>query len=139
MMTQQRTISVPLPCPLGDDFVAGEETAGLVGPPHVIFYKEAIKLYHLLGRIVTEVYNPWSARADDAAKSIAAGNDEVGSILDMSEELGECEENTAPILHWQRGQHLRDALPEAVRATVQRQANVLHARFVGPLHHFHSV
>lgn len=133
MMTQQRTISLPLPSPLADDFTTGEAVTGLQGPPHVNFYRETIKLYQLLGRVVTEVYKPWSVKKtveDDSARDLPAPNDEVKSILYMSEELCKYEEDITPSLHWHRGQNLRDALPEAVRGTVQRQANVLHARYV---------
>lgn len=133
MMTQQRTISLPLPSPLADDFITEDMVNGLESPPHVNFYRETIKLYQLLGRVVTEVYKPWSAETtveDDSARALPTPNDEVKSILYMSEELCKYEEDIVPGLHWHRGQNLRDALPEAVRGTVQRQANVLHARYV---------
>jgi hypothetical protein len=124
MMTPCR-ITIPLPSMTAEG-ESGELEDALSWST---FYVATIKLYLILGKIISTVYSPWP-EADSGTGTtgdrIKSGNMEA--VISLDGELTIFEESVEACLHWERGITLRDSLPAGIRYIVQRQANVLHAR-----------
>lgn len=124
MMTPCR-ITIPLPSMMAEG-ESGELEDAL---SRSTFYVATIKLYLILGKILSSVYSPWPEADSERGKtgsSIKSGDMEAVIFLDG--ELTIFEESVEACLHWVRGINLRDSLPAGIRYIVQRQASVLHAR-----------
>ena len=131
MMTHQHNL--PLPSSLDDeDFATYASDSGLKKLSMLTFYVETIKLYQLLGQVVTDVYKPWSAYStqDSSWRAAREPQHDAHTIMLLAEELSDYEENISLTLHWQRGQQFRENLSEVPRSIIQRQSNILHARYI---------
>lgn len=124
MMTPGR-ITIPLPSMV----VQGESGELEDALSRSTFYVTAIRLYLILGKILSTVYSPWpAADSEEEKNSHSIQPSDLDTIVSLDEELSIFEEGIETCLHWERGITMRDALPEGIRYIVQRQANVLHAR-----------
>jgi hypothetical protein len=99
------------------------------------FYVETIKLYLILGRILSTIYKPWSVqgvysdfeRRENSSHTQPA---DLEVIMSFDDELSNFEDGIESYLHWERGIDIRDLLPERWQWIIRRQTNVLHARLV---------
>jgi hypothetical protein len=133
MMTYQSNMHVPLPRTRIDaDLTEGDISAGLQSATHVLLYMETIKLYRILGKIVTELYRPHPSvmQGRSSAGFKATASSDIQAILNMDDDLEKYESELTPLLHWTRGQHLRAALPASAQSQAQRQSNVIQARYM---------
>lgn len=93
------------------------------------FYIATIRLYLILGKMLSTVYSPWPEADSEMG---ATGNSMklagMEAVISLDRELTIFEESVEVCLHWERGMTLRDSLPAGIRYIIQRQANVLHAR-----------
>lgn len=131
MMTHQHNL--PLPSSLYDeDFATWDNPSSNEKLSLFTFYVETIKLYQLLGKVVTNVYKPWSAHAtqDSSPRFTREPQNEIPTIMLLAEELSHYEQDIPEALHWRDGQQLRNKLPGVPQTIIQRQSNVLHARYV---------
>ena len=97
------------------------------------FYVETIKLYIILGRIVSTVYSPWSPQVtmcDLERNENCSHRQLIGpeAVMTFDEELSDFEEGIATCLHWERGIKTRISLQKETQYILQRQSNVLRAR-----------
>ena len=123
--------SLPLPSAFYDeDFLFYDGESGQEKVSYISFYIETVKLYQILGRVVTDIYKPWSVDPfqDPTGHSISSSKDEIPVITKLADEMSDYEENISPFLHWDRGQPFRHDLPDSERDIIQRQANILCAR-----------
>lgn len=126
MMTRSR-VTIPLPSMSQNGM--HEDLDGSSSP----FYVETIKLYTILGRIVSTVYSPWSPqvascdleRNENCSHSQLSGSE---AVMSFDEELSDFEEGIATCLHWERGISTRNSLRDESQHLLQRQSNVLRAR-----------
>lgn len=126
MMTPSR---VTIPLPSISQISVHEALDGSSSP----FYVETIKLYTILGRIVSTVYSPWSPQVtirDLERNEICSHRQLSGSeaVMTFDEELSDFEEGIATCLHWERGISTRISLQKETQHLLQRQSNVLRAR-----------
>lgn len=97
------------------------------------FYVETIKLYLILGNILSRVYKPWSVQGSDFGRQENSSHvqaTDLEAIMSLDEELSNFEDGIASYLHWERGINTRDSLSEHCQWIIRRQTNVLHARLV---------
>ena len=96
------------------------------------FYVETIKLYSILGRIVSTVYSPWSPQvaSSDFERNENRSHIQLSeaAVMSFDEELSDFEEGIATCLHWERGIGTRTSLRKGSQYLLQRQSNVLRAR-----------
>lgn len=95
-------------------------------PSHVFsctyFYICTIKLYKILGSILTNVYNLYPALGGNKAPTEQNENNPLDTLVKMDCELSDFESNIPPQLHWKRREGEEKSL------ILERQSNVLHAR-----------
>ncbi|OBT65745.1 hypothetical protein VE03_03343 [Pseudogymnoascus sp. 23342-1-I1] len=99
------------------------------------FYVESIKLYSILGRIVSTVYSPWSPQG---FSSDLEGKENYGyaqiteseAVMSFDEELSNFEEGIVTCLQWGKGTSTVDSLPNWPQHIIKRQTNVLRARYL---------
>lgn len=127
MMTPyQRTIPIPSPTPVDEFFDLNGEKL-----PKVMFYVETINLYLILGKILSNVYKPWSGQGDsDRSGTTTPQKKDLEVVMSLDEEMSTFEDNMTSWLHWGRGASTRDSLQKKEQMVLQRQTNVLHARSV---------
>ena len=126
MMTPSR---VTIPLPSISKTSVQEDLDGTSSP----FYIETIKLYTILGRIVSTVYSPWSPQVAtcDLERNENCSHSQLSeseAVMSFDEELSDFEEGIATCLHWERGISTRNSLRDESQHLLQRQSNVLHAR-----------
>ncbi|KFY78694.1 hypothetical protein V499_02187 [Pseudogymnoascus sp. VKM F-103] len=126
MMTPSR---VTIPLPSISKTSVQEDLDGTSSP----FYIETIKLYTILGRIVSTVYSPWSPQLAtcDLERNENCSHSQLSeseAVMSFDEELSDFEEGIATCLHWERGISTRNSLRDESQHLLQRQSNVLHAR-----------
>lgn len=129
MMTHQHDL--PLPSSLyEEDFVNYDSRSRREKISFLTFYVETIKLYQILGRVVADIYKPWSAYSmqDASGQPSRKHQNESQTIMSLAEDLCNYEDDISLPLHWDRGQQFRDELPDVPRAIIQRQVNILCAR-----------
>jgi hypothetical protein len=98
-------------------------------PSHIIFLAESVKLYVTLGKVLSTVYKSGFMSANDT--SVKEGKSEsFNMIMSLDEEISNWEETMPSWLHWERGIHARDCLPEPQRLMLSKQSNLLRARSV---------
>jgi hypothetical protein len=123
--------TVPLPSHIDvdasiqvQDQVEGSRTVSFLA-----FYVETIKLYQILGNVLTKVYKPWSVNTPSSDKDTKdIQHKDLEAIVSLDEELSNFEENIIPPLHWERDAHLRESLPESDLVVLRRQMNLLQIR-----------
>lgn len=123
--------TVPLPSHIDTD--ASDQAQDQSETPRTVsflaFYVETIKLYHILGTVLTKVYKPWSGHAPSSNREMKdIQHNDLEAIVSLDEELSNFEENIIPFLHWERGAHIRESLPESDLMVLRRQTNILQAR-----------
>lgn len=126
MMTPSR-VTIPLP---SMSQVSAHEVLDASSSP---FYVGTIKLYTILGRIVSTVYSPWSPQVTscDLERNENCSHSELSeseAVMTFDEELSDFEEGIATCLHWERGISTRISLQNETQYLLQRQSNVLRAR-----------
>ncbi|KAN0122781.1 Fungal specific transcription factor domain containing protein [Hyaloscypha variabilis] len=98
-------------------------------PSHIIFLAESVKLYVTLGKVLSTVYKSGFMSANDT--SVKEGKSEsFNMIMSLDEEISNWEETMPSWLHWERGIHARDCLPEPQRLMLSKQSNLLRARYL---------
>jgi hypothetical protein len=121
MMTYLCNTWVPLPqVRIAADLTDEEKSVGLQSPTHILLYVETIKLYHLLGKVVTEIYKPYpnSMQSRSSASYRQTEGGDIEAILTMDDHLEKFQNEISRLLHWKKGQRLRAALPEMARSVV---------------------
>ena len=118
---------VPLPAAVDDQYVE----SGLCEQPdnsisRNMFYVQTLKLYNVMGEILTQVYKPW----EDAKQNAQSGferprNSPINVVIDLEYALSDFESNLPPQLHWDRS-----GMENGEPTYLERQRNVLHTRFV---------
>jgi hypothetical protein len=124
-------LTIPLPTTTDDDecFNIDDLPEGTQRPSHIIFLAESVKLYVTLGKVLSTVYKSGLMSANDT--SIKEGKSEsFNKIMSLDEEISNWEETMPSWLHWERGIHARDSLPEPQRLLLSKQSNLLRARLV---------
>jgi hypothetical protein len=124
-------LTIPLPTTTDDDecFNIDDLPKDTQRPSHIIFLVESVKLYVTLGKVLSIVYKSGLMSANDT--SIKEGKSEsFNMIMSLDEEISNWEETMPSWLHWERGIHARDSLPEPQRLLLSKQSNLLHARLV---------
>jgi hypothetical protein len=124
-------LTIPLPTTTDDDecFNIDDLPKDTQRPSHIIFLAESVKLYVTLGKVLSIVYKSGLMSANDT--SIKEGKSEsFNMIMSLDEEISNWEETMPSWLHWERGIHARDSLPEPQRLLLSKQSNLLHARLV---------
>ncbi|KAH8597630.1 fungal-specific transcription factor domain-containing protein [Bisporella sp. PMI_857] len=101
---------------------------------YLTFYIETIKLYLILGRIISAIYKPWSVQGTNADArlntTINTRVSDLEAIVSLDAELSTFEGSIAFYLHWERRRSMRDDLTEVSEWIIRRQGNVLHARYM---------
>lgn len=125
-------VTIPLPSVTQEDESLSEMARSV---SQFTFYIETIKLYLILGKILSTVYKPWSGQGvNNDFESQESGDHaqppDLEAIMSLDEDLSNFEDALAPYLHWERGINTRDSLPERYQWIIQRQTNVLYARLV---------
>ncbi|OBT97633.1 hypothetical protein VE01_04449 [Pseudogymnoascus verrucosus] len=119
---------VPLPMVVNDDSLDVASTAFLspnsVNPPLLEFFVQAVKLNKILAEILTDVYKPWSRLGRRNKIGQQLRNNSFDTIIRLDYTLSDFESNVPSQLHWTR----RDPTLDRTEI-VDRQVNVLHARF----------
>ncbi|KAH8804474.1 fungal-specific transcription factor domain-containing protein [Xylogone sp. PMI_703] len=94
-------------------------------PPDVFsrtsFFIQTIKLYKILGGILTSVYNPVSGGKTSVERALGS---QLDTIVKMDCALSDFESNIPPELYWMNKEE------GEVPLVIERQTNVLHARFL---------
>lgn len=94
------------------------------------FYIEAIKLYGILDRILSDVYSAWRGRSrQDQARSSTKSLGGLDIVLEIERQLTLFESNLPSFLKWSSAMHSDTGLDQAIA----QQRNVLHARYVPDL------
>ncbi|RFU33077.1 hypothetical protein B7463_g3284, partial [Scytalidium lignicola] len=115
---------VQLPRAIDDRYI---ESTSLIchQPPDVFsrtsFFIHTIKLYKILGRILTSVYNPASGGKTPVERALSSPLD---TIVKMDCALSDFESNIPPELYWMNRKE------GEFSPVLERQTNVLHARFL---------
>lgn len=113
----------PLPAPDGFD------TSRPDGPSNwtlMAFYTEAIKLYGILDRILSDVYSAWRGRSRQGqSQSPTRSLGGLDVVLEIERQLTLFEANLPSFLKWNSGMHSDRGLGQAI----SQQRNVLHARY----------
>ncbi|KAL4737406.1 fungal-specific transcription factor domain-containing protein [Aspergillus similis] len=115
--------------PPADDSNASHQV-GAEEPSLMAFYTEAIKLYDILDRILSDVYYVWrgrSRRDQPQASTKALGG--LDTVLEIERQLTFFEANLPSFLKWTPGQSGVPVARELSQAIAQ-QRNVLHARYL---------
>lgn len=124
MMPSQ--VTIPLPS-MSQESVH-EDLDGSSSP----FYVETIKLYSILGRIVSTVYSPWSPQGASCDPERNENRSHIqlneAAVMSFDEELSDFEEGIVTCLHWKRGTSTRISLKKESQYLLQRQSNVLRTR-----------
>ncbi|KAL4812966.1 fungal-specific transcription factor domain-containing protein [Aspergillus spinulosporus] len=117
----------PLPPPDGLTMSHSDETWD---PSLMAFYTEAIKLYDILDRILSDVYYASRSRSRrDQSQSSTKSQGVLDTVLEIERQLISFEANLPPFLRWNSGIWTTDSSPQRNQAIAQ-QRNVLHARYV---------
>jgi len=124
-------LNIPLPTTTDDDecFDIDDLPEGTQRPSHITFLAESAKLYVTLGKVLSTVYKSGLMSANDT--SVKEGKSEsFNMIMSLDEEISNWEETMPSWLHWERGIHARNGLPEPQRLMLSKQSNLLHARYL---------
>lgn len=96
-------------------------------PPGVFscisFYICTIKLYKILGNILTNVYNLYPVLGINKSSTDQNENNPLDTLVKMDCALSEFESTIPPQLHWKQREGAERSLVS------ERQSNVLHARY----------
>ncbi|PVH72451.1 hypothetical protein DL98DRAFT_502360 [Cadophora sp. DSE1049] len=124
-------ITIPLPSATAEDNMVD------MNPPisQFAFYLETIKLYLILGKILSTVYKPWSFQGgnncpDGSNKGSHVQYGDSEAIMPLDEELSYFEDEVTSYLHWERGITIRNSIAQPLQQIIQRQTNVLRARYL---------
>jgi hypothetical protein len=123
--------TVPLPSHIDDDasVQVQDQLESSRTLSFLAFYVETIKLYQILGNVLTKVYKPWSGNTPSSNRDTKdIQHKDLEAIVSLDEDLSNFEENIIPSLHWERGAHIRESLPESDVMVLRRQMNVLQVR-----------
>lgn len=116
----------PLP-PAGDSDISRQY--GAEEPSLMAFYTEAIKLYDILDRILSDVYYAWRGRSrQDQLQPPTKSLGSLDTVLDIERQLTLFEANLPPFLKWSWGPSLHPA--RELNQAIARQRNVLQARYI---------
>lgn len=123
---------VPLPSAIDDEYLGSSASSSCEQPDGIFsranFYIQAIKLYQIMGRMLANVYRPWTTVATKRDKYEARFKDSsVAVVLDMDTELTRWESMLPHQLHWNQRKSFQ------VDEVTERQSNVLHARLFPPI------
>lgn len=113
----------PLPPPDGFDTSRPDGTSSRT---LMAFYTEAIKLYGILDRILSNVYTAWRGRSrQDHPQSSTKSLGGLDIVLEIEQQLTLFEANLPSFLKWNSAMYSDTALNQAIA----QQRNVLHARY----------
>jgi hypothetical protein len=132
---------VQLPTAVDDEYMDASFVISSHQPsdvfPRISFFIHTIRLYKILGKILTTVYNLWSPAA--AANKMYPSSEQhqrgpetgcdISTLVCLDQELADFEADIPPELHWRLTQRTREE--NTTTAVYERQTNVLHARLVG--------
>ena len=124
-------LTIPLPITTDDDecFNIEDLPEDAQRPSHIIFLAESVKLYIILGKVLSTVYIPGHMSTNDT--SVKEGKSEgLNMIMLLDEEISNWEKTMPSWLHWERGIYVRSSLPESQRLLLSKQSNLLQARLV---------
>lgn len=130
-------ITIPLPTTTEDDEILDIDSISRVEsrPSQVSFFGQTVKLFIIIGKILSKVYKPWSVQGakhdfeEEGNKSHSKTVD-LETVVSFEEEIANFEDNIPPWLHWERGIHIRESLTENQRLLLQKQTSLLQARSV---------
>ncbi|GKZ16872.1 hypothetical protein AbraIFM66951_006365 [Aspergillus brasiliensis] len=107
---------IPLPCATGEDI-----------PLTMGFYVATIKLYRILDRVLSDVYNMWRGRLNEGSKrSTPWSEGNFDSLLELERQLQCFKNDLPPYLSWISGPRSHGTLEES--DILERQRNILRAR-----------
>jgi hypothetical protein len=118
---------VPLPRAIDDNYM--DSTSLICQQPSDVFSRTSffictIKLYNILGHILTNVYNLYPASGGSKGTTDQTESSPLDTLVKMDCELSNFESDIPPQLHWGQRQEYE------MNLVSERQANVLHARSV---------
>ncbi|KUJ06725.1 uncharacterized protein LY89DRAFT_404565 [Mollisia scopiformis] len=119
---------VPLPLAVNDDSLDSVSVAtslSNIQPPLLVFFGETIKLYKILSEILTGVYKLWSRLGGRNQIGQHLRDNAFDTIIKLDYALSDFESNIPNELHWTRRNRTH-----GTSEMVDRQVNVLHARFI---------
>jgi hypothetical protein len=118
---------VQLPRAIDDNYMNSTSLICLQ-PPDIFsrtsFFICTIKLYKILGHILTNVYNLYPASGGSKTSTEQIESSPLDTLVKMDCALSNFESNIPPQLHW------RQRKEGEINSVSERQANVLHARSV---------
>lgn len=117
----------PLPPPDGFD----TSRPGASSSTLMAFYNEAIKLYGILDRILSDVYSAWRGRRQGQSQSSTQSLGGLDIVLEIERQLTLFESNLPSFLKWNSAMHPDTGLDQAIA----QQRNVLHARYSRPYYY----
>lgn len=126
-------LTVPLPSILEDDSILSQHNGPLIrnAPSRMCFYVETIKLYRILDRILSAVYQLWlnnsSTTGNPQDHETGQKHGSMDAIIELDIKLAEFESALPPFLSWRESQSNHEAEQQII---YQRQTNELHARFI---------
>ena len=121
--------NVPLPMAI-DDVYLDTDTQTCMQPDDVfsqnMCFVQTLKLYDIMGEILTRVYNPWQDTISDAARADwSQRNNSINAVIDLECALSEFKSNLPPQLRWSSS----GSQPQGLNL-IERQRNVIQRRFV---------
>lgn len=131
---------VQLPAAVDDEYMDVGSVTGCQQPsdifPRISFFIHTVRLYKILGKILTTVYNLWNPMTaannnHSSSKQHHKGSEtgcDISVLVSLDQELTDFEASIPPKLHW--GPGLREREEDRTTPVYARQTNVLHARLV---------
>jgi hypothetical protein len=125
-------ISIPLPTTTEDDKILDTDivSENTSRPSPIIFLGEIVKLYITLAKILSNVYKPEPVQRANDDLGEDGKSEGLNTVMSLDEEISNFEDSMPSWLHWERGNRVREFLPENQRLLLSKQSNLLHARSV---------
>lgn len=129
----------PVPLPVMRPASNAEDPCALSGQHcdhelgYLTFYASTIELYKILESILADVYNAWQGRSEHHRTISVNGvrQNSLDVIMELDDKLSAYEADIPSVLNWTTQQ---PSSPEgSARPVIQRQRNVLRARYFRPL------
>jgi hypothetical protein len=122
--------SVPLPSSLDSEYI---QPSHYSTPPYSVFpqssfFTESIKLYRILGSILSVVYESKSLRVSGDLESLQSAHS-FDAVLDLDNSLTRFHADLPPELRWDKADGDFEASNRRKWQSQELEVNVLHARF----------
>ncbi|PWY95391.1 hypothetical protein BO94DRAFT_571971 [Aspergillus sclerotioniger CBS 115572] len=95
-------------------------------PPTMYFYMGTIKLYRILDKVLSDVYNMWRSRSSEGVKSTFWSEGSFDPLLELERQLQSFKAGLPSCLKWTTSERLDRPVESAI---LDRQRNILRSRY----------